>query len=49
MEPITILTAIATVLATKALEKTGENLGDAVTGRVRQLRFHSTLSHTHRI
>ncbi|MBE9226880.1 hypothetical protein IQ264_15745 [Phormidium sp. LEGE 05292] len=36
MEPITIFTAIATVLATKALEKTGENIGDAVTGRVRQ-------------
>ncbi|MCL1464650.1 hypothetical protein [Argonema galeatum] len=43
MEPITILTAIATVLATKAIEKTGENLGDAVTGRVRQ--FWSLLKH----
>lgn len=43
MEPITILTAIATVLATKALEKTGENIGDALTGRVRQ--FWSLLKH----
>lgn len=43
MEPITILTAIATVLATKALEKTGENIGDAVTERVRQ--FWSLLKH----
>ncbi|MGD1698731.1 hypothetical protein [Dapis sp. BLCC M229] len=30
MEPITILTALAAVLGTKALEKTGENIGQVV-------------------
>ncbi|HAX80926.1 MAG TPA: hypothetical protein DCY88_35085 [Cyanobacteria bacterium UBA11372] len=43
MEPITIAMAIATVLATKALEKMGENLGDAVTERVD--KFRSLLKH----
>lgn len=43
MEPITIITAIATVLATKALEKTGENIGDALNERVS--KFWSLLKH----
>lgn len=43
MEPLTIAMAIATVLATKALEKMGENLGDAVTERVD--KFRSLLKH----
>jgi len=43
MEPLTITLAIATVLGTKALEKIGENLGDAVTQRVE--KFRSLLKH----
>lgn len=46
MEPLTLTavgTAIVTVLATKALEKTGENLGDAVTKGVG--KFWSLLKH----
>ena len=46
MEPLTLTavgTAIVTVLATKALEKTGENLGDAVTEGVG--KFWSLLKH----
>jgi leucyl-tRNA synthetase len=38
MEPLTSAAiAVATVLATKALEKTGENLGDVLTQQVGQL------------
>ena len=40
MDPLTV---ILTVLATKALEKTGENLGDALTERVG--KFFSVLKH----
>jgi hypothetical protein len=40
MDPLTV---ILTVLATKALEKTGENLGDALTERVG--KFWSVLKH----
>ena len=46
MEPLTLMavgTAIATVLGTKALEKIGENLGDALTQGVEN--FRSLLKH----
>ncbi|MEO6861107.1 MAG: hypothetical protein ABI180_06145 [Microcoleus sp.] len=46
MEPLTLTaagTAIATVLGTKALEKIGENLGDAVIQPVK--KFWSLLKH----
>ena len=37
MEPVTIATAIATIFLTKALEKTGENFGEATIAMVRQV------------